>query len=426
MTIIDQYLEELRRELTVDAPTQEMILEEVRGHLLEATHERQAKGEDLTTAEEGAIRAFGSVPTVSGRYNAVHPQAWHRGAMLRGIAWGAVSSWIIWIGIAFPLIVFSAINDRNAPIPTTDSNWLFGQILFKSMPFAYGLLQDISNAYWVLIPMLLLFGIIPFFWGMRASSGWRPGFSFGIGIICGYPWLLISPIYQALMSSEDNRLFLYLIVAIIWLLWPYAIAMSWLGHRAAQHFSRSAPSRMSRTVLAMGWPVTQHIIIISAILCLVCACIGATTQLYRLTPKTIDQQLHDAQQNIPYVPYLPQFMAPGFVLVGVQNSLGQQAQTCDRCYIIFEYRNIQGHELYLNEWNGDDFPLSSNSMPIADGSLQYETWSGGAIYNSWWLGVDIRQIHGVIIHWSKYQMHFLLSNTDNVSQTLLTQIAESV
>jgi hypothetical protein len=246
--VIDAYLAELARRLSASPQARDALLEEVRGHLEETAARLEAQGAIAATAAEQAITAFGAPGAVAARFNAVHAVRWDLHRMLMGGLIGALSLYVVWTLVTYPLLVQLATQD----MPTHDGSTALA-LLFRATPLAFGLFGVVSrDALWLVPLLLLLFGALLFAWGRRARHSWRPGCAYGLGAVVGMPWLLPA---IPLQWGRGSLAALLLAVGALWLLLPYTMLASWAGGRTAWAGGRTARAGLS---LALRRPPRLH------------------------------------------------------------------------------------------------------------------------------------------------------------------------
>lgn len=424
---IDDFLTQLREDLSVSAETRESIEAEVRAHLEEAAAGAEASGLARADAETQAIAAFGTPQTVAANLNHVHPIEWDRQRLVKGIAWGALASWLIWTLVTYPLLVWLTFQQGHipghpplvSPLPAVD-------MLFYAAPFAYG-------AFWVIAtnpilwfaPFLLLFGALPFIWGWQARQGWKPGLAYGLGVVVGFPWLLPGVIMRVSSRGASGVALGLLVVLAIWMLVPFAMFASWLGSRARSWLRRIPLPRLVSSSLHRRINVHSRIaparmILVATAVALVAASlrsgIQATAWANRPQP-SIAQQLAAAERIAGFQARLPATLPPGMQLVHVTHD----RPGCSPCWIDFTYHDSHGREIILIERNQLD-PLLANSTPP-----NYQTSEGNAVevHPVSWLYDDTRTYHESMVEWTEGGMSYMLSTTDDFSIDQLEQIAAS-
>src|SRR5690348_2363805 len=104
-TTIDAYLTALASRLTIEPAERETILEEIRGHLEEATAAEVERGATAAEAESRVVATFGAASSTARSINSALPIHWDMRRMLLGIAQGALAIWVVWTLATFPFVV---------------------------------------------------------------------------------------------------------------------------------------------------------------------------------------------------------------------------------------------------------------------------------------------------------------------------------
>ncbi len=240
---IDAYLTALAARLTVAPAERATIIEEIRGHLEEASAAEVARGSTEAEGEARAVAAFGSVATTAHSINVALPVYWDLRRMAWGILLGVLAIWIVWTLATFPFLV-QMVTDHQ--LNTIDGSP--GNLLFTASPLAFGLFYVLRDGPWAALLILALFGAIAFVLGSRASSGRRAGLAFGLGVVVGLPFLLPAIVYT---NSFIRPLAMLLFIVPIWLLVPYAIFAAWLGARTTHMRDAHALGRPPSTIRAV-------------------------------------------------------------------------------------------------------------------------------------------------------------------------------
>jgi hypothetical protein len=436
MDAIDIYLAQLERQLTVNEDAREAILEEVRGHLEDASVHYIAGGMTDEDAEREAIAAFGLPEQVAGRFNAIHPLHWDRRRMFAGMLWGIVCSWGVWTLVTFPWLMQVELQPHQlvagfeAPAPS--------EILFQAMPFAFGLFKVMSygsavDRIGIVVTILLLFCIVPFLWGRQARQNWRPGLAYGLGVIVGFPWLLPGIIrYWRPGENLVVTLFLFVVIFAIWSLLPFAMLASWLGHRFAPlHRSGTmalAPTSFAKRLRLRIQPVQM------AVAVLVCLLVGINVWSWFRTPTlssivSVNQQLSAAQQVNAFPIRQPTVLPDGVTLVQVDASAIADAQVlhgarCTVCDVYLTYLDVHGNFLRLQEWNGVS-PIQSEQhlSPPPNYLIRVESGYGE---QPWWLGVQLFRHNDIRLAWRNHSINFEIYSNGGFSVNTLKQIAGSI
>ncbi len=192
---IERYLAELASRLDMSAEERAAALLEVRDHLEELAASHQADGADLLDAQRQAVREFGNVRRLGRRLSAGRLKQWGGSRWARGIVIGALLSWAIWTIGVFPVMVYYYTIHAMMPPPDLMSAFL------QSTPVASGAFYAYLTLGWKwVLPLLLLYALVPFFWGGRARQWWAPGLAYGLGTWLSMPWGLL---YWFLWNSGD-------------------------------------------------------------------------------------------------------------------------------------------------------------------------------------------------------------------------------
>jgi hypothetical protein len=190
---IDRYIGQLATRLEVSDEERGVALQEVRAHLEELAASFMVGGVDEAVAQRRAVASFGDVRRLGRRLSAARLITWSKARWARGIALGALISWLLWTAGTFPVMIYYQTlypmytgqpGGALTPIPIDPLN-----TLIQSMPMAGGAFIAYLTVGWVwVIPLALLFMVLPFIWGRRARHWWAPGLSYGLGVWLSMPW----------------------------------------------------------------------------------------------------------------------------------------------------------------------------------------------------------------------------------------------
>jgi hypothetical protein len=209
---IDAYITQIGRRLHLPEAERDQVLTEVRSHLEERAAALQETGTSPEQAERQAVAAFGPVTRISRGLRAAHPRPWGPVRWIVGIVTGAVVTWGLWLAGTVPVMIyyFTVLYPvyQCQGLPT---NWTppLSNYCYPGSPYAHpmppnwsALLLDSSpggrNAFyayltfgwlWVL-PLLVLYLVLPFLWGRRAQRWWVPGLAYGLGAWLSAPWFI--------------------------------------------------------------------------------------------------------------------------------------------------------------------------------------------------------------------------------------------
>lgn len=180
---VEHYLAELASRLDMSAEERATALLEVRGHLEELAATYQTEGVSALEAQRLAVRQFGNVRRLGRRLSAGHLTHWGAARLARGMAFGALLSWVIWTAGTFPVLVNYYTAHALTPPPSLMST------LIQSMPMASGAFYAYFTLGWIWVtPLLMLYALAPFLLGIRARQWWAPGLAYGLGTWLSIPW----------------------------------------------------------------------------------------------------------------------------------------------------------------------------------------------------------------------------------------------
>ena len=432
---IDAYLTALAARLTVAPAERATILEEIRGHLEEASAAEVARGATEAEGQAHAVAAFGSVATAAHSINSALPVYWDLRRMAWGIVLGVLAIWVVWTLVTFPFLV-QMVTDHQ--LNTIDGSP--GNLLFIASPLAFGLFYVLRDGPWAALLILALFGAIAFVLGSRASNGRRAGLAFGLGVVVGLPFLLPAIVYT---NSFIRPLAMLLFIVPIWLLVPYAIFAAWLGARTTQMRDAHALGRPPSAIRAVrGAATTAHgIRRLSASmlvgLVLLVALLGANgwslVRAANIAPPVavpVSQQLADAQRNLPFTIPQPGYLPDGAVLTRVDMG---EAWCGQRCSVTLTYHNPDGTWLLLSVIPHDPSgPLSmepgaSPPLPSSpDAPDAFSSVSVGSYHQVWWLGDVETTEQQRSLSWDDGTLEYGLITNGPLSADALRQIAASL
>jgi HAAS domain-containing protein len=416
---IDTYLAALENRLTVEPVERATILEEIRGHLEETTAAEMARGSTAAEAESRAVATFGDVSSTARSINSALPIYWDWRRMAWGVILGALAIWIIWTLATFPFVVPMA-TEHQLDVSTSPAS-----LLFTASPLGFGLFYTLRNGPWVALLILVLFGAIAFALGSRASSGWRAGLAFGLGVVVGMPFL---PLSLVLAPPPVGSLSLLPIIVIIWLLTPYAIFAAQLGARVARNRDRqrmrvaaiATPRRRSVSRFAFA-----SLVVLVALLD-----VNGWSLVRALTPATtasspyVEQQLASAQANLPFTIRQPSYLPAGMTL----NMAHAGVSDCNPCVgytvAILEYRDSYDNWLTLTEE-----PSSLPSSTLTPSATPDFTVSSGTLtgyHQAWWLGAELRIEQQTMLAWNDGVLDYTMSTNMKLPTPVLEQIARSL
>jgi len=431
---IDAYLAALAARLTVEPAESATILEEIRGHLEEATAAEVGRGAIAAEAESRAVATFGDVSATAHSINATLPVYWDMRRMLLGIVQGALAIWVIWTLATFPFVVPMAA-EHQLDVSTSPAS-----LLFTASPLGFGLFYVLRNGPWAALLILALFGAIAFALGSRASNGARAGLAFGLGVVVGLPFLLPAIFYT---NSFIRPLAMLLFIVPIWLLAPYAMLAAWLGARITR---MRAPRTLSRPLsvvrAARGAVTTAHALrrlsavsVVGLVLLVTLLGVGGWSfvRAGTIAPPAIvpiPQQLATAQRSLPFTIHQPGYLPAGAVLTRVDMA---EAWCGPRCAVTLNYRNPDGSWLDLLVIPHDPSrPLAIEpgappplpSSPDAPGA--FASVSVGSYHQVWWLGAVEKTEQQRSLSWDDGTLEYVLITNAPLSADTLRQIAHSL
>jgi hypothetical protein len=420
---IDTYLAVLENRLTVEPVERATILEEIRGHLEETTAAEVARGSTAAEAESRAVATFGDVSSTARSINSALPIYWDWRRMVWGTVLGALAIWIIWTLATFPFVVPMA-TEHQLDVSTSPAS-----LLFTASPLGFGLFYTLRNGPWVALLILVLFGAIAFALGSRASSGWRAGLAFGLGVVVGMPFL---PLSLVLAPPPVGSLSLLPIIVIIWLLTPYAIFAAQLGARVARNRDRQ---RMR--VAAIATPRRRSVSRFAfASLVVLVALLGVSgwSFLRAATMKPsptipVSQQLASAQQRLSFSIRQPGYLPAGTTLNGVT----VDEAWCGSCSVSLNYHISNGSYIMLYEIPhnssepasvGPDMPPPLSSSPDAPDA--YSSVTAVSYHPVWWLGGEEKTEQQRSVSWDDGILQYGIITNAPLSADTLKQIARSL
>jgi hypothetical protein len=191
---IDRYIGQLATRLDVSDEERGATLQEVRAHLEELTASYMAEGATEADAQRRAVETFGDVRRLGRRLSNAGLVTWGKARWARGIALGALLSWLIWTAGTFPAMMYyfqtlypSYSGHPGGTLTLVPVDPL--NTFFQSIPPAGGAFYAYLTVGWIwLIPLVLLFLILPFVWGRRTRHWWAPGVAYGLGVWISMPW----------------------------------------------------------------------------------------------------------------------------------------------------------------------------------------------------------------------------------------------
>lgn len=190
---IDRYIGQLATRLDVSDEERGATLQEVRAHLDELATSYMAEGATEAEAQRRAVETFGDVRRLGRRLSAARLVIWGKARWARGIALGALPSWLIWTAGTFPVMLYyqtlypSYSRQPGGTLTLVPIDPL--NTFFQSIPPAGGAFYAYLTVGWAwLIPLVLLWLILPFAWGRRARQWWAPGLAYGLGVWLSMPW----------------------------------------------------------------------------------------------------------------------------------------------------------------------------------------------------------------------------------------------
>jgi hypothetical protein len=186
---ITQYTAKIRRYLWMNGPVTRDILAEIQSHLEEKVGALMQQGYDRFAAEQQATAEFGDARVIGRNLSAAHPLQmrvlWGGLLWIAGVicAWGA---WFLWTYIALAIFVLThhvailydgtqSLIDESKPVAHVffDGGSEYGQ--------NYQVLSTLGFSLWHYLPMILLFGAIPFIVARQFSRWWVPALCYGLG-----------------------------------------------------------------------------------------------------------------------------------------------------------------------------------------------------------------------------------------------------
>lgn len=435
---IDAYLASLAARLTVEPAERATILEEIRGHLEEASAAEMARGATDADAQARAVAAFGSVATTARSINAALPVYWDWRRMAWGVVLGALAIWVIWTLATFPFVVQMAAGHKLDTILSSTSP---GELLFTASPLAFGLFYALRDGPWAALLILALFGAIAFALGTRASSGWRAGLAFGLGVVVGLPFLLPAIFYT---NSFIRPLAALPFIVPIWLLMPYAVLAAWLGARIAHmrdarrlsHLPSVARTSQGAVTTAHGFRRLSAVSLIGLVLLVALLGVGGWSfvragAIAPLATAPVSQQLATAQRQLPFAIRQPDYLPAGTTLA----SVSVDEAWCARCSVSLNYHISPGANIYLylyeiphnpseSESVGLDMPPPLPSSP--DAPSAFSSVSGGSYHQVWWLGGVEKTEQQRSLSWDDGTLEYGLITNGPLSADTLRQIAASL
>ncbi len=457
---IERYVSELAQRLPLDADETAAIIEEVRAHLEEAVAHALEGGTDRLMAEEQAVAAFGSPRALARRLASVHPVRWSARRLVGAGFLGGLVVWALWTATAYPLVVNNALRQLAYNSTWPDKTSLPLHLLVVSMPPSMVGIEELSGQYQFL-PVLLLYVLLPYAWGLRARRWWLPGLAYGLGAVLLNP--LTYGVFFKLFTPEMPSLLSVSILALLGL--PLAMLASGLGHawrvfspglkaqyraavlsylpgqrvttadisRAALQPQRPALTPLSRHRLRPEWGVAS--LIIAAVLVvegITFARIWNAAHQPALTPA---QQLARAQAQTPFLIQQPTFLPTGAHLTQV---FASHCQECggDSSYTV--------ELIYTLAPPGGDVSLKESNTPFTPPQGSYEDSAGhlhplsvsvstvslggvnAAVMTSTGMWADGSPFHQYDILWTREGISYLLSAMDTPSLDDLERIAASI
>ena len=413
---IDAYLAALAARLTVEPTECATILEEIRGHLEEATASREARGATTAEAESRAVAAFGPARETARSLNAALPVYWDVRRMLLGIGQGVLAIWFIWTLATFPFVVQMAVAHR-LDVDTSPAS-----LLFMASPLGFGLFYALRDGPWAALLILALFGAVAFALGSRASSGWRAGLAFGLGVIVGMPFL---PLSLVMPSSRFSILALVPIIIIIWLLTPYASFAAWLGAL----FARIRGSRRTRVapVAAPRRRTLSRAALAGVVVLVALLGVNGWSVVRVLTPTpapvvvapSVAQQLAEAQASLPFTIRQPGYLPEGMTLTRVTPAYSNCNPCVDYTVALLEYSDSHDNWIRVGEL--------PHSLALAPTTTEF-AFSAGSItgyHQVWWLGAEERTEQQTTVTWNDGILDYDVSTNMQLPQPMLERIAAS-
>lgn len=433
-TTIDAYLTALTARLTVEPAERATIIEEIRGHLEEATAAEVGRGATAAEAESRAVATFGAVSATARSINFALPVYWDWRRMARGVILGALAIWVIWTLATFPFLVQMVAVHHLSNVSEAP-----GDLLFTASPLSFGLFYVLRDGPWAALLIVGLFGAISFVLGNRASGGWRAGLAFGLGVIVGMPFLLPALFYT---NSFIRPLAMLPAIVPIWLLVPYAMLASWLGAHFARardtHTTRHPPTaaRLTRPTASGNRSQRRLVSAIIVGLFLLVTLLGVSgwsfVRAATIPPPTIvpvSQQLASAQQQLSFAIRQPGYLPAGTTL----NDVTVDEAWCGHCSISLNYHIANGSYIMLYEIPhnpsepasvGPDMPPPRPTLP--DAADAYSSVSADSYHQVWWLGgvENSEQQRG--LSWDDGTLQYGIITNAPLSADTLRQIAHSL
>lgn len=436
---IADYLAQLARHLTTDDAQRDAILSEVHAHLDEAVARATATGVPKPEAEAQAVVAFGRIRSVAHRLNAVHPVAWNRARVLRGVAWGVVVTWLVWTLVTYPVLAYLTVTRGYVPgNPPGIFQPLWLDLLFYASPPAFGGVWALRTApaLW-LVPLVLLYGAVPFVWGIRARRWWLPGVAFGLGGVLAFPWIVVAWLaswqWQLFdwtpglsIGSQVSQLHVF---AALWLFVPVALVASGLGAVVSALLPNvSAREVMGRGALRWRRVFSARVLGIVALLALVGISVwaGFGAETWALSPQPSPaEELAIAQPRLNFAVHLPTTLPAGMALTSVQDQPLGCASPCpvyypDNLYLAFS--DAAGQTIYLEE----SVPPATQPITATPPNYKVNHWGGGQEHPVWWLGETDTTFKAVELAWSAQGVTFQLFTYSGFTADQLRTIADSI
>lgn len=415
---IDAYLAALSTRLTVDPEKRATILEELRNHLKEAAAAEEAQGATPAEAEAQAVAAFGSVAETARSFNATLPVYWDWRRMAQGVVFGALTIWIVWTLVTLPLLV-QALAEHH--FDTGASSMSPGDLLFFASPLSFGIFYALADGPWAGVLILVLFGAVAFVLGSRASSGWRAGLSFGLGVFVGLPFLFPAVVYNT--RFVPPLLALPFIVP-IWLLAPYAIFAAWLGERFARVNDRrrmrvaTIPAPRSRST--PGVAIAGLLILVALLGVNGWSLVRSLTSAPAAPSPSVEQQLATAQAELPFTIRQPGYLPAGMALTSAFPAYSDCNPCVNYSAVILEYRDSHGGWITLTEESHQP-PATPTSSAMLDFSIS--AGSSTEYRRMWWLGAEVRTEQQTTLAWNDGALDYTLSTNMQMPLPMLERIA---
>ena len=343
---IDAYLAALAARLTVEPDERATILEEMRGHLEEATVAEAARGAHrggCGGARGGGVRfSRDNRPLI----NSTLPVYWDMRRMLLGIVQGALAIWVIWTLATFPFVVHFAAQ------PQFDAFTSPAALLFTASPLGFGLFYTLVDGPWAALLMLALFGAIAFALGSRASSGWRAGFAFGLGVIVGMPFLPVSllPLGQHFTPWANA-------VPGVLTIWGYALPFAVFAARLGARFAHTRNDRRMRVAAII--PTQRRRIrratLVGILVFVALLGVNGWSFVHSLTPdptsaaRVAAHELATAQAKLPFVIRQPGYLPDGMALKRVLPAVSDCNPCVGYTVAILRYRDSHDNWIELTD-----------------------------------------------------------------------------